>query len=86
MEIQQEAEHVIVEAALEEEVETGEVEAMIVEKEEVIVDLEVVVIKVDVHIVDQIETLHQAVKVKEAIYVIIVTNQVILPEIVRTNH
>ena len=70
-----------------EEAEIEEAGVMTVEIEEAVVDVEeeMVIMMLVVLTVDQIETLHQAVVAKEAIYVIIVINQVTLPGIVLIN-
>ena len=94
MGIQQELVTVVQEVEIEgteeaeiEEVEIEEAGVMTVEIEEAVVDVEeeMVIMMLVVLTVDQIETLHQAVVAKEAIYVIIVINQVTLPGIVLIN-
>ena len=76
----------VIQQVLEEE---DEVEVMIVEIEVEIEGVQAVVreyLEVDVLTVDLIETLHQAVKDRGVISVIIVINQATLQGIVRTSH
>ena len=67
------------------EVEEVEAEVMIAGIEEVIAELKEAGVLEDVPIVDQIETLHQAVKGKGVTSVIIATNLVTLQGIALTN-